>query len=151
MSLLLNMSQNTYEYTVLRKKSRDNGLPLLLLKLCFMWSSCDVGHKVLMRGGKDVWKLSHKQYLEKDWFLKAAFMFLWLHPYMENLGDIPKRKTYTTCPFYSTHRADPLSGNTFLWFNGNSSLPVTRFRWNGKEQYHLNWWQQRFLPTSTIL
>lgn len=33
-------------------------------------------------------------------------MFLWLHPYMENLGDIPKRKTYTTCPFYSTHRAD---------------------------------------------
>lgn len=61
------MSQNTYEYPVLRNKSRNNGLPLLLLfKDSSMWSSCDAGHEVLMRGGKDVWKLSYEGYLEKD-------------------------------------------------------------------------------------
>lgn len=65
--LLLNMSHNIYEYPVHRKKSRNNGLSLLLLfKGSSMWSSCDVGHKVLMRGGKDVWKLSHEMYLENN-------------------------------------------------------------------------------------
>lgn len=37
-------------------------------------------------------------------FFSWFFMFLWLHLYLENLGAVPKRKTYPICPFYSTRR-----------------------------------------------
>ena len=65
--LILKTSQNTSEYPVLRKKSRNNGLPLLLFEDSSMWSSCDVGHEVSMRGEKGVWEeLYYEGYLAKD-------------------------------------------------------------------------------------
>lgn len=65
--LILKASQNTYEYPVLRKKSGNNRLPLLLFKDSSVWSSCDVGHEVSMRGGKDVQEeLYYERYRAKD-------------------------------------------------------------------------------------
>lgn len=92
--LILKPPQNTYKYPVFRKKSRNNGLPLLLFEDSSMWSSCDAGHEVSMREGKDVWEeLYYEGYLAKDWFLEAIFMFIWLYLYLEKLRDVSKRKT----------------------------------------------------------